>query len=73
MKSHMLKNKLKMSKDSFNGSVRGSVKGSVKGSMDARKLINFSLDPEDKSEKTCTSRTFPTEETNPVSIKRTNF
>lgn len=66
MKPHMLKNKLKFSKDSFHGSVRGSVKGSIKGSMDGRKLNNFSLDPSDKSEKTCTSRTFPTEATHPV-------
>lgn len=55
-----------MSKDSFHGSVKGSVKGSIKGSMDGRKLINFSLEPQDKSEKTCTSRTFPTEANNPI-------
>lgn len=66
MKSHMLKNKLKMSKDSFSGSVKGSVKGSIKGSMNETKKLNFSLGPEDKSEKTCTSRTFPSEVTNPA-------
>lgn len=42
MKSHILKNKLKMSKDSFKGS---SVKGSIKGSMKGTKQLDYSFGP----------------------------
>lgn len=42
MKSHILKNKLKMSKDSFKGSL-------VKSSMKSTKQLGYSFGPEEKS------------------------